>query len=144
MITADHCASSAGKTEIPLDKYHIPAIIYAPGFVKPGKVDKLVSQIDLMPTVMGLLHFSYTSDFYGKNIFSATYQPRAFVATYQNLGYLQNHIFTILSPVRRVEQYKVNAIAVEQTDMTPLRQTDRVSLMRAISNYQSLEKQTNN
>ncbi|MFT4073529.1 MAG: sulfatase-like hydrolase/transferase [Dysgonamonadaceae bacterium] len=144
VITADHCASSAGKTEIPLGKYHIPAIVYAPGFVKSGKVDKLVSQIDLMPTVMGFLHFSYTSDFYGKNIFSATYQPRAFVATYQNLGYLQNHIFTILSPVRRVEQYKVNSIAVEQTYMTPLRQTDRVSLMRAISNYQSLEKQTNN
>ncbi len=24
VITADHCASSAGKTEIPLEKYHIP------------------------------------------------------------------------------------------------------------------------
>jgi hypothetical protein len=32
---ADHCASSAGKTELPLDKYRIPAMIYSPGFVAP-------------------------------------------------------------------------------------------------------------
>lgn len=38
LITADHCASSAGRTEIPLEKYHIPALIYAPGFVEPQHV----------------------------------------------------------------------------------------------------------
>jgi len=31
VILADHCASSAGKTELPLDKYHIPAMIFEPG-----------------------------------------------------------------------------------------------------------------
>ena len=46
VITADHCASSAGKTEIPLEKYHIPAMIYAPAFVAPGSVGKTASQID--------------------------------------------------------------------------------------------------
>jgi phosphoglycerol transferase MdoB-like AlkP superfamily enzyme len=30
VIVADHCASSAGKTELPVDKYRIPAMITAP------------------------------------------------------------------------------------------------------------------
>jgi hypothetical protein len=30
VIVADHCASSAGKTELPVQNYHIPLIIYAP------------------------------------------------------------------------------------------------------------------
>ena len=33
VIVADHCSSSAGKTELPMDKYRIPAMIYAPEFV---------------------------------------------------------------------------------------------------------------
>ncbi len=28
VIVADHCASSAGKTELPVSKYHIPMLIY--------------------------------------------------------------------------------------------------------------------
>ena len=35
VIVADHCASSSGKTELPMDKYRIPAMIYAPGFITP-------------------------------------------------------------------------------------------------------------
>jgi hypothetical protein len=34
---ADHCASSAGKTELPVDKYRIPAMIYSPGFIQPQR-----------------------------------------------------------------------------------------------------------
>ena len=30
VITADHCAGSAGKTALPPHKYHIPLLIYAP------------------------------------------------------------------------------------------------------------------
>ena len=54
VIVADHCASSAGSTELPLDGYRIPCFIYA-DFITPKKVDTLVSQIDVMPTVLGLL-----------------------------------------------------------------------------------------
>lgn len=138
VITADHCASSAGKTEIPLDKYHIPAIIYAPGYIKSQQVNTLVSQIDIMPTLFGLMHFSYNSYFYGKDVFSPDYKSRALVATYQNLGYWKNNIFTVLSPVRKVEQYQVKQNGNYQFELTPLNQTDSVSLNQAISNYQTI------
>jgi len=105
VIVADHCASSSGKTELPMDKYRIPAFIYAPGFIQPQKFDKLVSQIDLMPTVLGLLNFNYASKFFGQDVLKATYQPRAFIATYQDLGYIKNDVLTIISPVKKTKQY---------------------------------------
>lgn len=139
VITADHCASSAGKTEIPLDKYHIPSIIYAPGYVKPQQVNTLVSQIDIMPTIFGLMHFSYDSYFYGKDIFSPDYKPRALVATYQNLGCWQNNILTVLSPVRRVEQYKVEQSENHQFNLKPVNSIDSTYLNYTIANYQGIK-----
>lgn len=138
VVTADHCASSAGKTEIPLDKYHIPALIYAPGYISSQRVNTLVSQIDIMPTVFGLMHFSYDSYFYGKDIFSPDYRSRVFVATYQNLGYWENNILTVLSPVKRAEQYKVEQHNGYEFNLKPQNPLDSIYLNHAIANYQSI------
>lgn len=107
VIIADHCASSAGKTELPLDKYRIPAMIYAPGFVKPQHYTQLMSQIDIMPTLFGLLNFNYQSKFYGQDVLKSDYKPRAFIATYQDLGLIKDTILTILSPKQQVEQFEL-------------------------------------
>ncbi len=105
VIIADHCASSSGKTELPMDKYRIPAFIYAPGFIEPQKIDKLVSQIDLMPTVLGILSFKYESKFFGKDVLKTNYIPRAFIATYQDLGYIKDNVLTIISPQKKLKQF---------------------------------------
>lgn len=136
VILADHCASSAGKTNIPLEKYRIPALIYAPGFIKPRKEDRLISQIDIIPTLFGLLNFSYESRFFGKNIYSNDYEERAFIATYQNLGYLKNDTLTVLSPVMKVQQFKVLKVSDNKYDLTFISQTDSNLLKEAIANYQ--------
>ncbi len=107
VIVADHCASSSGKTELPMDNYRIPAFIYAPEFIKPQKVNQLVSQIDLMPTTMAILNFKYKSKFFGENVFSKNYKPRAFIATYQDLGFIRNNFLTIISPIKKVRQYQL-------------------------------------
>lgn len=107
VIMADHCASSAGKTTLPLEGYHIPAMIYAPGFIEPQAVDKICSQIDVMPTLFHLLGFSYDSEFYGQNVLAPEFRQRAFMATYQDLGYYADDVLTVLSPVRQVRQFEV-------------------------------------
>ena len=68
----------------------------------------LMSQIDLMPTVFGLLHFHYTSHFFGQNVLSSTYHPRAFAATYQNLGYIENGKMIVLSAGHRQQEYRLS------------------------------------
>ncbi|MEP6804388.1 MAG: LTA synthase family protein, partial [Flavobacterium sp.] len=104
VIVADHCASSAGKTQLPLDKYRIPAFIYDPA-AKPVKYNKLMSQIDLMPTLFGLLNFSYESKFFGQDVLKPDYKPRAFIATYQDLGLIKDNVLTVLSPKQQVKQF---------------------------------------
>lgn len=109
VIVADHCASSAGKTELPANKYHIPMLIYSPGNIEPGKMDRLMSQIDVGPTLLGLLNFSYSSKFYGYDIFNLEPgRERAFISTYQNLGYIKGDKLVILSPQLRVESFQVS------------------------------------
>lgn len=110
VILADHCASSAGKTELPLDKYRIPALIFNPNHQKAQNCNKLMSQIDLMPTLFGLLHFNYESKFFGQDVLIPAYKPRALIATYQNLGLIKDNILTILSPKQDVKQFHLDVI----------------------------------
>ncbi|MDI5950970.1 LTA synthase family protein [Flavobacterium yafengii] len=107
VILADHCASSAGKTELPVDKYRIPALIYSPEFIEPKKYTKLMSQIDVMPTLFGLLNFDYQSKFYGQDVLKPDYKPRALIATYQDLGLIKNNVLTIISAKQKVKQFQL-------------------------------------
>lgn len=107
VIIADHCASSAGKTELPADKYRIPAMIYSPELVEPRKYNNLMSQIDIMPTVFGLLNFDYQSKFFGQNVLKPDYKPRALIATYQDLGLIKDNVLTIISPKKTVKQFRL-------------------------------------
>ena len=107
VIIADHCASSAGRTSLPVDRYHIPCIVYAPGLVRPAFINKVCSQIDVMPTVLSQFVKPTKARFAGSDILSPRYKQRAFMATYQDLGYLENGRLTVLSPVRRVTQFRV-------------------------------------
>lgn len=104
VIVADHCASSAGKTELPIQNYHIPLFIYAPGGqVSPGKVETLMSQVDYAPTLLGLLNWAYPSRFFGWNVLSqpADQIGRALIGNYQKLGLYQWGQLAVLKPVRQ-------------------------------------------
>lgn len=138
IVVADHCASSAGKTSIPVDKYHIPAIVYSPGFIQPRRVDKLCSQIDLMPTIFSLLHFSYDSKFYGRDILAPDYNQRAFMATYQDLGYYSDDVLTVLSPVRRIRQFDVRETGPWSHTETPKETPADSLVMEAQAFYQTV------
>jgi phosphoglycerol transferase MdoB-like AlkP superfamily enzyme len=136
VIIADHCASSAGKTSLPVEKYHIPCIIYSPGNIPPHFVSTLCSQIDVMPTVMGLLHLPCRVKFAGGNILGPHFIPRAFMATYQDLGYMQDHTLTVLSPVRKIRQYQLRPTGEWNDDEILRKQPDRTLVRKAQAYYQ--------
>ncbi len=106
VIVADHCAGSAGKAELPVKEYEIPMIIYNPQLVGAQRVEKLCSQIDVAPTILGLLNWTYQSRFWGKDILSMPPgEERALIANYQKLGLLQHDRLQILKPVRQQSSY---------------------------------------
>jgi len=136
IIIADHQASSAGKTSIPVHRYHIPCIVYAPQLVAPQRVSTLCSQIDLIPTVLSMLHYSGTTTFAGQDILSPDFKSRAMMATYQDLGYLQDNVLTVLSPVRKVQQYAVNYDGIDYVTDKLMNTVNKDVLLNAQAYYQ--------
>ncbi len=55
IFVADHCASSAGKNEIDISKYHIPAIVCNVPGGHAMEISKMCSQIDLFPPCSAFL-----------------------------------------------------------------------------------------
>lgn len=103
VITADHGANARGTSQIPVDKYRIPVLFYSPDNLAAGRIDRLMSQIDIGPTLLGRLNFSYPSKFLGQDIFRVPPgEERAFVANYQALGYLRDGRMVTLEPGRKV------------------------------------------
>ncbi|HTL08559.1 MAG TPA: sulfatase-like hydrolase/transferase [Chitinophagaceae bacterium] len=116
VIVADHCAKVAGKTAIPVMDYHIPCWIYAPGIITPRIETKLTAQIDLAPTLLGLMHLQYKSKFYGYDILQLPAgRERLFMGTYQNIGYARNNKMVVLSPQQKIEMFSVDFITGAQT-----------------------------
>lgn len=109
VIVADHCASSAGKAELPVQNYHIPLLIHAPGGqIAPGRVATLTSQMDYAPTLLGLLNWSYPSRFFGHDVRKIPPgDAHALLGTYQKLGHLEKDELIVLSPQAGRQTYSV-------------------------------------
>jgi phosphoglycerol transferase MdoB-like AlkP superfamily enzyme len=134
VIVADHCAGSAGSVELPVTGYHIPMLMYSPGNIQPQKMDRLMAQIDIAPSILGLLKFNYRSKFFGQDIFSLPAgHERAFISTYQGLGYLRNGELVIQSPMQQVEEYKPD-FTTGKAQRGPLKDS---LVKQAIAYYQS-------
>ncbi len=133
IFLADHTAGSAGLEDLPVANYHIPLFIYAPGFIAAREVDTLASQIDLAPTLLGLLGISYESTFFGRNLLLDNGHPgRAVIGNYQHLGLFDGHDLAILSPRRTLRRHHDALGASEEQTATlsdPL-------IARAIAYYQ--------
>jgi phosphoglycerol transferase MdoB-like AlkP superfamily enzyme len=76
VVAADHGARVYGAEQIPLKTYEIPMMIYSPKHIRPRRVDSLVTQIDLAPTVLGLLGLPYEAPFFGQDALSTEPQHR--------------------------------------------------------------------
>jgi phosphoglycerol transferase MdoB-like AlkP superfamily enzyme len=132
VITADHGASARGTSRIPVDKYLIPVFVYAPKHVAPRRVDRLMSQIDIAPTLLGLLDLRYYTKFLGRDLLNSPPETdRAFVANFQTLGYLKGDELAVLQPKRKVEVFRL-----EGAEHIQVRATDSLLAHEAIAFYQ--------
>jgi phosphoglycerol transferase MdoB-like AlkP superfamily enzyme len=121
VIVADHCSSVAGKTKLPVAKYHIPLFFYAPDLLPAGHYSRLASQIDIVPTLLDVLEKKGSGQFYGQSLFTAAANKtpaRAFISNYQELGYYKNDTLIVLSPKQKTEAFKVDPVTFDSTPTT--------------------------
>ncbi|MCF6405307.1 LTA synthase family protein [Chitinophaga filiformis] len=135
VIVADHCAGSAGSVELPVTGYHIPMLIYAPKILQPREVNTLTAQIDVAPTILGLMHLRYRSKFFGQDVLHMPAdRQRAFISTYQGLGYLRNGKLLVQSPVKSIHEYLPDFKSGNETAV----QVESGLAKEAIAYYQSI------
>lgn len=134
VFVADHCASVAGRTRLPVAKYRIPLIFYAPDMLPPGEFTDRLSQIDLAPTLLEVMGKNGDDHFFGRAFFEEHVQlDRVFISNYQDLGYLRGDLLTVLSPQRMVRAYRVDPATLESTPTEP----DPQRVKEAIAYYQT-------
>jgi phosphoglycerol transferase MdoB-like AlkP superfamily enzyme len=107
VIMADHCASSAGRWNLNIDKYRIPAMIVNLPNVAPQHVETLSSQIDIFPTLFASLNWDYNSNLFGEDIMKMNKEDeRAFIGNYRHLGFFKDHKLLILEDQKRAVYYE--------------------------------------
>lgn len=69
VVIADHGARVYGRQTIPLKSYQIPWLIVAPGLITtPRRDDSSGCQLDVIPTLLGLIGRPYRSLFFGHDL----------------------------------------------------------------------------
>lgn len=106
VFVADHGAGSAGKKTLNPETHRIFSIFYAPRLLKPERKETEISQIDVLPTLLGFLKWPYEASFYGKDAMKDSYVSRYFVSNYQYIGYLKGEDMVVLKPQRGANFYR--------------------------------------
>ncbi|CAM5434609.1 LTA synthase family protein [Eoetvoesiella caeni] len=109
LVVADHDARVGGASLIPLRHFHIPALILGAD-VQPRRDDRLVSQIDLPPTLLALAGVQAEHPMPGHDL-TGVGGERAMMQYNENYGYLRNDQLVVQEPHREPTQYRYEAPA---------------------------------
>jgi phosphoglycerol transferase MdoB-like AlkP superfamily enzyme len=96
VFVADHGSWTNMVYDIPLDFFHTPLIFYGPEILKqPRTFDCIGGQIDVFPTIMGILNQKYINNTLGINLLSET-RPYIFINFDNMLGVIDQEYLLIL------------------------------------------------
>lgn len=108
-FVADHvsCEHYAERTNYSPGDFHVIGLLYTPDGSIKGRNSEPVSQIDIMPTLLGILDYDKPYFAYGRNVFDP--QSRAITVVYDNgvyKAFTDSHIH-IFSEDRVTEIYSI-------------------------------------
>lgn len=132
VIVGDHGARVYGREDIPLRSYELPLLVYSPRHFPPRRVDVMTSQIDIAPTVLGMLNISYDSAFFGHDVLSG---PLGFVPLNHNrdIALLESGRLTELN----LRKESVTLAYDKASNRQVLLETDAERLKDAVAVFQS-------
>lgn len=98
VIVADHDNRVYGNNLVPVDKFHIPALILGADLT-PKRIKPVASQIDLAPTLLSLMGISANTPLVGRDFSrDATSPGRALMQFDQYFALMEQQQVTILRP----------------------------------------------
>ena len=114
VLLADHGFPFESKqADIDLDEYHIPLLIYYPGDTRYAgrRIHTIGSQVDVLPTSLGLLEVRYAGQSWGRDLFRLDAGDRGWAVikpagTSQKAAFIHDDSLLILKPEFNPELYK--------------------------------------
>jgi phosphoglycerol transferase MdoB-like AlkP superfamily enzyme len=100
LIVADHDARAVGKDLVPIKNFHIPGVILNSG-KKHILDERIVSQIDLAPTLLSLMGVTNHSPMLGHDLNNPNASGRAMMQYASNFAYMRSKEVTILQPEKQ-------------------------------------------
>lgn len=95
VFVADHGAIVGNSIyDMPLSFNHTPLIIYSPLFKNPAASEKIGGQIDIFPTVMGLLNISYVNNTFGIDLLKES-RPYIYFSNDEKIACIDHDYFYI-------------------------------------------------
>ncbi|MNX43734.1 Lipoteichoic acid synthase 2 [compost metagenome] len=107
LVAADHDSRVFGASLVPVRHFHIPAVILGGG-IEARRDDRLISQIDLPPTLLSLIGVDTEHPMIGHDLTRST--PGRAIMQYDNTyGYLKENDLLVLAPNKTPVQYRYTA-----------------------------------
>ena len=118
LVVADHNSRVYGEALVPIERFHIPALIIGPG-VKPGVNNNLASQADLPPTLLSLMGFQEKTPMLGRNLLDMPegVVGRAMMQFYNNYAYWEGERVMVLQPGKKYRQFRYNGMRLAEEDL---------------------------
>lgn len=104
LVAADHDSRVFGANLVPLKHFHIPAFILGAD-VTPRQDARIVSQIDMPPTLLSLIGIPGDHPMIGHDLTLPAGGGRAMMQYGENYGYLKHDTLVVLEPHRPATQY---------------------------------------
>jgi phosphoglycerol transferase len=122
IVIADHNTRTWGSELIPVNKFHIPALIIAPNIEGGFNYDKLCSQIDIPPTLLDLIGIDVKTPMIGRNIFQLndSIQGRAIMQFHSTNAFRSGDDLIVLQADKKAVQFKVG----ENDGLTEIEKVD--------------------
>ncbi|MGY3925552.1 LTA synthase family protein [Aeromonas jandaei] len=107
LVIADHDSRVSGASLVPIPRFHIPGVIVGEG-IAPKKDPRIVSQIDMAPTLLSLMGISADYPMLGKDLtrMPADWLGRAIMQYDKNFALMRGQDVVILQPERPAEGYR--------------------------------------
>lgn len=120
LIVADHSVNTHSPGLIDPAKFHIPALIIAPG-LSAQRIDTLASQIDLAPTVLGLLGITTRHPMPGHNLLNmpAGASGRAIFQQGTTYAYQVGDQIVVHLPSRDARQFTLHDSTLQPAPLNP-------------------------
>ncbi len=112
VIVADHDARVYGSAQIPLEHYRIPLLFLAPQRLAAKSWPGATSQMDVAPTVLGLLGLPYTAPFYGTDVLHEPARAiRPILVNHDHdVGLLAGHQLVVLGLRQAAATYRLDEV----------------------------------